>query len=77
MFSRVVMMRRVEIMELASSRDATDGVWNGLLQEFPSGTDWIRTYLFCARVNQCALPQQLCSSNYDNSVHEKGFALAR
>lgn len=65
MFSRVVMLRRVEIMELASSRDATDGVWNGLLQEFPSGTDWIRTCLLCLRESVRSL--LLC----DSSCHGK------
>lgn len=44
LFNRVVLLRRVEQLELGSSREANNGVWSGLLQEFPSNTDWLRAW---------------------------------
>ena len=39
--NRIILLRRVELMEMAASRDASNGMWSGLLNEMPANTDWI------------------------------------
>ncbi len=38
---RIITLRRIELMEMAASRDASRGLWSGLLQELPSDCSWI------------------------------------